>query len=132
MIGGSVSGPRINHDDWSLRRITLCSARRHNPHQTVIYRPFQSTAVEHEFGLEMEDVRCLLRVMFVVDIASLSQRVEKKDETLSRIQPVFSNHIEIRPRVHLSILRRFSPLFCRVRDDVRSQLVIHYRHDFCV
>ena len=74
---GTVPGARVDDDDRRLRRIDRHVRRRDDAHEQVIDRPIQLPAVEHDFGLEAQHMRRLLRRLRDVNVAALVQRLEE-------------------------------------------------------
>ena len=90
----TVAGARVDDHNRRLRRIDRRVRRRDDAREKVIDRPFQRPAVEHEFGLEGQDMRDLLRGLRKRNIAALVERLEKQHAALPRVGPVLRERAE--------------------------------------
>ena len=104
---GAVAGARIDDDDRRLRRIDLRAGGRNDADQRVVHRPLQRAAVAHQLGLEVQHVRNLLGAVLQIDVAALSQDIEKQDGALPCVEPVFLNSAEVQASFASFNLLRF-------------------------
>ncbi len=86
---GTVARARIDDNDRRLRGIGRHVRRRNDAHERVVDRALQLAAVEHELGLEGQDMRDLLRRLRERGVAPLVQRLQKQHAPLPRVRPIF-------------------------------------------
>ena len=100
----SVPGARVEHDERALARIDRYARRRDDADQRVVDRPRQRAPVEHEFGLEGQNVRRLARIVLDVVVAALAQDIEQQNRALPRIDPVLDGVVRARNELERSTL----------------------------
>ena len=91
---GTMTGTRIDHDEWTLRRIDLDSVRGHNLDQSVVDRPLQRAAVHDKLHLIVENMRSSLRRVLEIGVAALSHDIAIQNAALCRIDHVFGHGAE--------------------------------------
>jgi hypothetical protein len=94
-----VPGPRVEHDKRALAPIDRYARWRHNADQCIVDRPRQGASVEHEFGFEGQNVRCLTRTVLDVIVTALAQDIEQQDPPLPPIDPILERAIHTAHKV---------------------------------
>ena len=84
----TMAGARIDHDERSPVQINFDLFGWNDPHQRIIHRFIQLAAVDDQLGGILQDMRCRLRDVFPVLIATLTQDVQEQDTALARIHHV--------------------------------------------
>ena len=86
-----VPGTRVDDDERTLPRVDLHAARRNDPGQDIVDGARQLAAVDHELGLELQDVGRSLGIVRRIVLAALSHHIEEQDRALKGIGPVFGD-----------------------------------------
>ena len=85
----AMPGSRVDHDERPAQRIDLNACGRNDPHQAIIDRAFQRTAVNDQLYLVFENMRRSLGEMLAILIAALAHHVPEQHGPLRRIDHVF-------------------------------------------
>ena len=85
----TVPGARIDHDERPPLGIDFDPPGRNDADQRVIDRLVQLAAVDDQFGGILQDMRCRLRGMLAVLIATSTHDVQEQHAPLSSIHHVF-------------------------------------------
>ena len=68
---GTVTGARIDNDEWTLVCIDLDTIRRHDAYQHIVHGPWQLAAVHDELAAEFEHMRRSLCGMLAIALTTL-------------------------------------------------------------
>ena len=91
---GAVAGARIDDDERPPRRIEFDARRRNDPHQAVVDRTIELSAVHDELDLVVEHMRSGLGHVLAILIAALAHYVPEQHAALRRIDHVFHGRRE--------------------------------------
>jgi hypothetical protein len=85
----AVSGARIDDDERPPGRIDLDARRRFHPHETIVDRPLERSAIDDQLHLVVEHVRDGFGQMLAVLIAALAHDIPEQDAALRGVCHVF-------------------------------------------
>src|SRR5262252_1267830 len=86
---GTMPGARIDDDERPARRVEFDTRRRNYSHETVVDRPLERPAVEHQLHFVIEHVGNGLGEVFAILIAALAHDVPEQHAALRGIDHVF-------------------------------------------
>jgi len=87
---GPVPGARIDHHERTLERIDRHPGGRIDAGQKVVDGLVERAGVQHELGVELQNVWDILRLLRVVLVAALSHHVPEQHGALHRVGHVLA------------------------------------------
>ena len=85
---GTVTGARIEDDERPLARINGGLLGRDDARQSVIHRPRERPAIEHQFGIEAQHVRRFAGIVLDIVVAALPEDIPKQDHALPCVDAI--------------------------------------------
>ena len=85
---GTVTGARIEDDERPLARINGGLLGRDDARQSVIHRPRERPAIEHELGSKAQDVRRFAGIVLDIVVAALPEHIPKQDHALPCVDAI--------------------------------------------
>ena len=73
---GAVAGPRIKDDERPFVRVDGGALGRDDARQHVIHRTRELSAIEHQFDIEAQDMRCFAGIVLDIVVAALPQHIQ--------------------------------------------------------
>ena len=85
---GTMTGTRIDDDEWPLDRVEVDACRRIDPHEEIVDGPLQLAAIHDQLAAELQDVRRDFRLLLGILLAALLQYVEEQERALRCVDPI--------------------------------------------
>src|SRR5262249_11956400 len=107
---GAMPGARVDDDERPARGVEFDSPGRNHSHETVVDRPIERPAVEHELHVVGEYVGNRLGEVLAILIAALAHDIPEQHAALRRIDHIFHDWPKYAERCRKCADRRWARL----------------------